>query len=80
MPATVRGDPYGCETWLLPNFIDRWQKGCQPHAPGDNPGRFLVLISARGRSASERMRSQWPNRESNPRPSLPAHSIVPQRL
>jgi hypothetical protein len=56
IPVTGRGGPQGCETSMLPHFLDsrltdggeivsltRWPAG--RHLP---TGRFLVLISVRG--------------------------------
>jgi hypothetical protein len=49
--VTGRGGPYGCETSRLPHFLHNRLTDCQPYAPAAlyTPGRFLVLISVRGR-------------------------------
>jgi hypothetical protein len=53
--VTGCGGPYGCETSRLPHFLDnRFKDGgevVKPYVPAAplHAGRFLVLISIRGR-------------------------------
>jgi hypothetical protein len=53
VPVTGRGDPYGCETSMLPHFLDiRLTDGGEvvsfTFRQPFTPGRFPVLISVRG--------------------------------
>jgi hypothetical protein len=55
IPATGFGSPYGCETSRFPHFIgsqltdDGEVVSFTRRPPFTPPGRFLVLISVRGR-------------------------------
>jgi hypothetical protein len=87
--VTVRGDPYGCETSRLPHFLDnRLTDGVELSALHVGhplpPGRFLVLISVRGRvdrrapAAAGRIRSIEKSKDIGKRTrDLMACSIVP---